>query len=350
MVAYCIVIAYPGISFYLKESITMTPIIITQDRESLLKASEIIEKVFKETQVSPEIQDEWQTWTQWFEKQRAAFLEDKITNPRYLAQIKRLHDFIIDKTDITEDELFSIEVKKRELKYDLTQIKFDKPRPLTGSEIDSLVETLFAFLAKTSDIKSNPSIDKLVLKKRKKRLDLPENLSTNQELDYLNGIGSNQRTYALAEILLELNRLDQAQEIIQTMTNDKRKFSLLTWLATLNNDFDSFKSNFLKAFPETFEPQTNGPYVLSFLIGNERTLRYLLDRQGRRSLAYACSTGIYHIRKLDVVNSFIDDLRPSPDGRIGIWLRPTTPPNDFVFEDISHLYFKQVIGWKDLSL
>ncbi|MHA1974222.1 MAG: hypothetical protein ACTSW1_14580 [Candidatus Hodarchaeales archaeon] len=341
--------AYLIISLLLKESTTMSPIIVTQERESLLEASEIILKVFKEIQVSSEIQDEWQKWTQWFEKQYSDFLAEKTTNPRYLTQIKRLQEFITEKTNLTEEDLFSIEVKKRELQYDLTKIKIEKPKPLTGTEIDSLIEALYTFLTKTSEIKPNPTIDKLVLKRRKKRLDLPDNLTLDQELDFLKQMDSSQKNYSLVELLLEQNELTQAKELIQTLTDDKHKYSLMTWLAALDNDFSSFKLYFRKAFSETFELETRGPYVLSFLIGNERTLKYLLDSQGRRSLAYASSSGIYHIRRMDVVRSFIDDLRPSPDGRIGIWLRPTSPQNNFVFEDISHLYHKQVIGWKDVS-
>ncbi len=334
----------------------MHPILITQDLESLKKATEVLDKIFLESKVPIEIQNEWTKWNKWFLKQKEAFIQGKTTIPKYFAQIKRIQEFILENTPLKEENLFQMSLVKRERVYDITKLTHEKPEALPTSEKEFLIKSIYENLVKSpSDLKNNPTIESMVTKKMEKRFGrkLPEDLNLEAErLMTSKNIQKEDDDYfiQLGEIFLELGKLDQAKSIINNVSNDKTRFSLLTWTSFLENDYSAFKKNIQKAYPETFEPQTKGPYILSFLLGNEKNYKLILDEKGNRTLEYTFTTGIYQIRQMDVFRSFLDDLRQSPDFRLGMWIRPTTIKTQNIAKDISQLYFKQVIGWKDISV
>ncbi len=109
----------------------MSSIIITHDTESLQLASNIVDKIFSDPSNSKTTNEEWEKWKSWFSKQKNKFELGKISLPNYFTQVKRVQQFFLNNTLLTETEIFEMEIKKREKQYtipwiDLIQHKIDE--------------------------------------------------------------------------------------------------------------------------------------------------------------------------------------------------------------------------------
>ena len=122
----------------------------------------------------------------------------------------------------------------------------------------------------------------------------------------------------------------------------------LSKIAVQKRDFDSFKSLLPQAYPESYEPETYGRYILTFLISSEKSFKYEVDTFGKRYVSFAFSTGIMKIAHIDHFSTFLYDFRVAPDERIGLWISPTNAKDNFSYEIRAQLDYKQVLGWKDL--
>ena len=153
------------------------------------------------------------------------------------------------------------------------------------------------------------------------------------------------KNFLLGELYLELGETDKAKEKYKQIEDEKLQATGFLIISYQNDDYNSFKTLLPKAFPESYTPETHGRYILSFLIGNERSFQYNVDEKGIRSVSFVYSTGVIKVLHIDIFSAFIFDNRLSPDGRIGLWLSPKT---NFINEDVQNLDYKEVLGWKDI--
>ncbi len=326
-------------------------IIITKDEESLKLASEIITKIFEnppETDI--DIQD-WDKWKNWFLKQQKAFNSGKTSISTYFTQVKRVQQYFQEKI---QKSAFEMEIKEREKKYDLSQFQVSKPEKLSTEDLERLIQLIYNHLSKeNSRLKVNTRVEATFVTHREKLFgrvlsqDLKYEISQieNSQIKFDN---NNIKFLQLGKFHLQLEELGEAKKAFHKIETPTLKYSALSLAASREHDFNSFKSYMKQAFPEISEPVISGPYNLGFLIGNEWNYRYELDEQGRRCLSFPFSSGIYQTRQMDVFQVLVRDVRFSPDGRLGLWLRPSKSENSFVTRNTDYLIFKQVIGWMDI--
>jgi len=123
---------------------------------------------------------------------------------------------------------------KRERVYNLTKVTFEKLEALSTDEKESLNKSIYENLIKSPlEIKNNPAVESLVLKKIEKRFGRKLLKNLNSEVERLMMLeitkGEEDAYFSqLGEILLELRKLDQAKLIINNISNDKTRYSLLT--------------------------------------------------------------------------------------------------------------------------
>jgi len=330
----------------------MAPLKITQDEDSLRKATEIISEVFLRSDLAIYNETEWKKWEKWFQKSKDKFFSGKIPLKTYFTQINRIQKFILENTSL--EVLFETD-QVHEKKDELPKKMIETPSKLSKNDLKYLLKSLFNQQTNvTTTIKTNPRVESLISKKRELRFDRVILSDLHKEIEQIENSqviieDTNQRYDQLGELYLELGDYKKAQESFNRISSLKLKHAGLTWLACLKKDFTNFKEHILQAFPESYEPTTAGIYTLSFLIGNEKNYVYEVDSKGKRSISFVFSTGIYKITEIDVLAAFLDDMRLSPDFRRGMWLRPGKYSNSFTYENITHLHFKQVLEWKDFS-
>ncbi len=331
--------------------------IIVKDKESLEKATKILEEILSEPSFSFEDDLDIDKWITWFHKQKTLFKDEKISLSQYFAQITRLNSFLIAKTSLTEADLFKIEKPDRKRIYDLTEKESAAPKVYSDTEIIELAKILFKEITKEKlhNLKKNTRVETLTQEMRNKRfgfiLDKDPQVNINHILE--NDIYSdnwNQMNYLVGELYLDLQKPLEARNHFEKITLEELRAVGLLNLACLEKDFDSFTKYMKKAFPESYLPKTYGRYLLSFMIGNECSHNYEIEVTGQRNLTFTYSTGIIKIQQLDICTSFISDNRLSPDGRTGLWISPGKPEKQFSIEKLSRLDFKQVLGWQDLPL
>ncbi len=333
----------------------MKPPTITQDNESLKIATQILDQIFTEPSSIKEMDEEWIKWKEWFQKQKEKFFSDEISIQTYFTQIKRIHDYLITKNYYNKDNLFEIVIPKRQKLYDFHTLKRKKPPKLTENEIETLIDKLYKQLTEEELLQQlNPLVESLTRKQQEKRFGRKLLTDIEQEIDRINDgkilYNSKEQKYQeLGELYLEIGDFSLAKENFSKLP-PKMKSSSLAWLASREKNFFDFNFNFREAFKETLEPQRYGIFVLGFLIGNERNYLYTTDHKGNRKLTYVLSTGIYQINRMVVFRAFLDDIRISPDGLLGLWLQPADITNDFIWNNVEFLNFKQVLGWKDFSI
>lgn len=339
------------------EYFAMTPLKITQDADSLREATEIISKTFSRSGLTINNALEWNKWEKWFQKSKNRFFSGETSAETYFNQINRVHKFILDNTSL--EALFLIETSNkdhvRKRKDAFSKKLLETPLKLSDNDFRSLLQILFDHQTKpSSTIKPNPRVESLTAKKRELRIGRIILSDLNKETERIEDSqimieDPNQRYEQLGEFYIELGDYKKAKDSFNRISSSTLKNAALTWLACLRKDFTSFQEHILKAFPESYEPTTSGIYTLSFLIGNEKNYTYEIDSKGKRSISFIFSTGIYKIAEIEVLTAFFDDLRLSPDLRKGMWLRPGEFSNNFTYENLTHLHFKQVLGWKDFS-
>ena len=330
----------------------MNSITITQDIESLRIASKILVDLFSNLELPNIPEEEWNQWKDWYLTQEKKFKEGQISIAMYFTQIKRIHTFLIEKASIPETDLFRMEITEREKVYDLTELESKKPDKLEEGEFNSLANILFDFYRLgQSDLKANPQIETAIMRKRDKFFD--RNLILNIE-DEITAIESGDYSFnsddekkcLLGELFIQNGNLTKASEVFESISAPRLKKSKILTLTLANGDFNVFKSLLQEAYPETFKPEYSGRYILSFLLGNEWFYRYEIDSSNRRCISFLLSSGIYQISKMDVFNAFIEDIRYSPDGRLGLWGIRAEKLDRYKIEDVRHLDFKQRIGWR----
>ncbi len=333
----------------------MTPLKITQDADSLRKATEIINEIFLRSSETENNEIGWEKWKKWFQKSKDRFLGGESSIQTYFNQITRIHKFFLENTSLNVEDLFEIEYQVRKKRNDSTRGIIETPPKLSENDVKSLITFLFdQYSKKSSTIKPNPRVELLTSKKRNIRFGRELLPDLNKEIERIENSqvrieDSNQYYEQLGELYLELGDYEKAQVSFNRISSLKLKHAALTWLACLRKDFTNFKEHIRKAFPESYEPRTLGIYTLSFLIGNEKNYGYEINSLGKRSVSFTFSTGIYKITEMNVLQAFLDDLRLSPDLRKGMWLRPGKNSSNFTYENLSHLHFKQVLEWKDFS-
>ncbi len=330
----------------------MNSIIITQDIESLKIAGKILIDLFSNSELPNISEEEWNQWKTWFLTQEKKFQEGKTSIAMYFTQIKRIHTFLIEKGSFQETNLFSMEIAEREKVYDLTELESAKLDKLEEDEYNSLAKTLFDFYRLgSSDLKTNPQIDAAIMRKRDKFfnrdliLNIEDEITAIESGDY-SFSSEDEKKCLLGELFLQDGNLDKASVIFESISAPLLKNSKILLLTLEKGDFNTFKSLLLEAYPETFKPEYSGRYVLSFLLGNEWFYRYEIDSSNRRCISFVLSSGIYQISKMDVFNAFIEDIRYSPDGRLGLWGIRAEKIDQYKIEDVRHLDFKQRIGWR----
>ncbi len=329
--------------------------IIVKEKESLNKATEILERIFLEQSFSFEKGIDINKWLSWFEKQSTLFKENKISIPKYFAQIARISSFLIDNTSLSEVELFEIEQNDRKRIYDLTEMDSTVSKALSDEEFIELAKTLFRQLKKKSDpnLKTNTRVERLTHEMRNKRFTF--RLNSDPEVNIQHIINEDlykenydKRNFLLGELFLDLQNTQEAKKHFQKVSVEELQSNGLLNLASLQDDFTSFLKHLKKAFPETYQPKNYGRYNLSFLIGNENHFTYEIEESGRRNVTFVYSTGVIKIRLINIFASFISDNRLSPDGRIGLLVIPGVPEKHFTIDNLIQLDFKQVLGWQDI--
>jgi hypothetical protein len=332
----------------------MSSIIITQDAESLKLASSIVDKIFSDPSNSKTTNEEWEKWKNWFSKQKGKFALGKISISTYFTQVKRVQQFLLNNTSLTEPEIFEMEIKKREKQYTTPKLITEKPSKLSDVDLDNLILTIYKQLSKVGEkLEVNPIIESMFAKNFVEQFGRQLSDDLNQEI--INLINSDyefehidQKYLQLGQLYLQVGKTLKAKEAFNKISTPTLKYSTLTQLAVLENDFDLFKKYIQQAFPETFEPVTYGPYILAFLIGNKWNYRYELDNTGNRCISLVLSNGIIQITHLDILRVFVKNVRFSSDGRIGIWVRPNKSEHGFRTNNITNLTFKVVLGWRDI--
>ena len=142
----------------------MTPLKIFRERKSLEKATEVIIQIFQEYSPSPNIIEEWNQWKEWFEIQKQKFILGKTALPTYFVQIKRVQQFMLDKTPLTVNELFEMDTDEKE-KHSAAQSLKTTPRPqkLIAEELEQFLLIIYNQLSKDpSSQKLNPKIKSLI--------------------------------------------------------------------------------------------------------------------------------------------------------------------------------------------
>ncbi|MFX0086906.1 MAG: hypothetical protein ACFFAU_14690 [Candidatus Hodarchaeota archaeon] len=326
-------------------------IIITKDEESLKLASEIIAKRFgNPPKTNIDIQ-EWDKWKNWFLKQQHAFNSGNITISTYFTQVKRVQQYFLEKMQIT---VFEMEKQEREKQYDLTQFHVSKPEKLSTDDIERLVQITYKHLCKEDTrLKANPRVETTFATHREKLFGRELSQDLNSEITKIKNSqikfdNKNTKFLQLGKLHLQLEELEEAKKAFNKIETPTLKYSALSLTASKEHDFDSFKSYMKQGFPEILEPVISGPYILGFLIGNEWNYRYEIDEQGKRCLSFPFSSGIYQTTQMDIFQDLVRDVRISPDGRLGLWLRPSKSKNSFVTKNTDYLIFKQVIGWTNI--
>ncbi|NHJ02452.1 MAG: hypothetical protein EAX86_09980 [Candidatus Heimdallarchaeota archaeon] len=330
----------------------MNPITITQDLESLKIASKILVDLFSSSDIPNITENEWVEWKNWFLSQESKFRAGTVSIPTYFTQVKRIHAFLIEKTSLEENDLFFMEIMEREKVYDLTEIKHEKPEQLSEEEFDSFAEILFSFYTQgQSDLKANPQIEKLVSQKKNRFFERDVILNIEDEIaaikagDYKFN-SEDEKFCLLGELFLQNGDLETASNNFEAISAITLKNAKLISIALAKRNLNWFKILLPKAYPETFELESSGRYILSFLIANEWFYRYDVDSTSQRCISFVLSSGIYQISKMDVFRAFIEDIRISTDGRLGLWGIKAEKMYDFKIENVRHLDFKQRIGWR----
>ena len=334
----------------------MSSIKITQDTESLQLASSMVDKIFSDPSNSKTSNEEWDKWKNWFSTQKNKFNVGKISIPNYFTQVKRVQQFFLNNTLLTETEIFETEIKKREKQYTIPKLKVKKPIKLSDTDLNNLILTIYDHLSKKQEaLKVNPIVESLFAKTVAEQFGRELSGDLNQEI--INLLNSDiefedvdQKYLQLGQIYLQVGRTSEANEAFKKISIPTLKYSALTQIALLENDFNLFNNFILQAYPETYEPVTFGPYILVFLIGNKWNYRYELNNIGIRCISLVLSNGIIQITNLDILRVFIRNVRFSPDGRLGIWIRPIKSENSFKTDNIKNLTFKTVVGWKDVFI
>jgi len=140
----------------------------------------------------------------------------------------------LENTPLKEEYIFQMSLIKRERVYNLTKVTFEKLEALSTDEKESLNKSIYENLIKSPlEIKNNPAVESLVLKKIEKRFGRKLLKNLNSEVERLMMLeitkGEEDAYFSqLGEILLELRKLDQAKLIINNISNDKTRYSLLT--------------------------------------------------------------------------------------------------------------------------
>ena len=140
----------------------------------------------------------------------------------------------MENTPLKEEYIFQMSLIKRERVYNLTKVTFEKLEALSTDEKESLNKSIYENLIKSPlEIKNNPAVESLVLKKIEKRFGRKLLKNLNSEVERLMMLeitkGEEDAYFSqLGEILLELRKLDQAKLIINNISNDKTRYSLLT--------------------------------------------------------------------------------------------------------------------------
>ncbi|MHA2073057.1 MAG: hypothetical protein ACW97X_00375, partial [Candidatus Hodarchaeales archaeon] len=278
----------------------------------------------------------------------------KISISTYFTQVKRVQQFLLNNTSLTEPEIFEMEIKKRKKQYTTPKLITEKPSKLSDVDLDNLILTIYKQLSKVGEkLEVNPIIESMFAKNFVEQFGRQLSDDLNQEI--INLINSDyefehidQKYLQLGQLYLQVGKTLKAKEAFNKISTPTLKYSTLTQLAVLENDFDLFKKYIQQAFPETFEPVTYGPYILAFLIGNKWNYRYELDNTGNRCISLVLSNGIIQITHLDILRVFVRYVRFSSDGRIGIWVRPNKSEHGFRTNNITNLTFKVVLGWRDI--
>jgi hypothetical protein len=326
-------------------------IIITKDEESLNLASQIITKTFDNPpKTDIDVQD-WEKWKNWFLKQQDGFNSGRTSLSTYFTQVKRVQQYFQEKIQKT---IFEMEIKEREKQYDLTQFSVSKPEKLSTDDLERLFQIIYNQLCKEDTrLKPNPRVESTFAKHKEKLLgrELSQDLKyeitqiINSQIKFDN---DDMKFLQLGELHLQLEELKEAKEAFHKIDTKTLKYSALSLISSREHDFEAFRSHMMQGFPEISDPVISGPYNLAFLIGNEWNYLYEIDELGRRCMSIPFSSGIYQMTQMDVFQDFMRDVRLSPDGRLGLWLRPSKSENSFVTKNTDHLIFKQVIGWTDI--
>ena len=103
---------------------------IVKERDSLDKATNLVEKLLSNRAFSSENDAELEKWISWFQKQSTLFKAEKISVSQYFVQINRISSFLIAKTSLTEADLFDVEKIGRKKIYDLTAREKIAPKAL----------------------------------------------------------------------------------------------------------------------------------------------------------------------------------------------------------------------------
>ncbi len=257
---------------------------------------------------------------------------------------------------LTETGIFEMEIKKREKQYTIPKLKIEKPRKLSDTDLENLILVIYDHLSKKEEeLKGNPIVESMFAKTvteqsgRELSGDLNQEIIKllNSEIEFED---ADQKYLQLGQIYLQVGRTSEAKEAFKKISIPTLKYSALTQLALLENDFNSFKKVIIQAYPESYEPVTFGPYLLAFLIGNKWNYRYELNNIDIRCISLVLSNGIIQITNLDILRVFVRNVRFSPDGRLGIWIRPIKSEYGFKTDNIKNLTFKTVVGWKDVFI
>lgn len=218
-----------------------------------------------------------------------------------------------------------------------------------------LAEALFTQVTKREapGLKINARFERLIQRMRNKSfgftLDIDPRVNIDHIIDnYLYNDEQNRMNFLLGELFLDHYKTQEARNYFEKITSEELRTSGLLSITCFDKNFDSFLKFVKKAFLESYLPETYGCYVLSFLIGNEKSFRYETAASGQRNVTFVYSTGIIKIQMMDIFASFISDNCLSPDGRIGLWTSPGKQEKQFTTNNLIQLDFKQVLGWQDI--
>ena len=333
----------------------MSIVKITKEKDSLELATKILEKFFLENESSGDNNTEYEKWKKWFLDRSEKFRSGEINNILYFNQITRIRSFLIMKMLISADMLFEVEKEERKRGYDLTQMEKSVPQPFSEEERSKLARTLYDYFTidLNNQLKINERVESITKKMRDKRFGFSLDSDPNKNIRYIeeNNVYSDntdREKYLLGELFSELGKLEEAEDaFLQVSKTTSQKAGLLK-IAVQRKDFNSFQSLLPEAYPESYKPEIYGRYILTFLLGNEKSFKYEIDADGKRYVSYAFSTGVVKIAHIDVFSTFVYDFRVSPDERIGLWLSPTNVKYNFFHEIGTQLDYKEVLGWKNL--
>ena len=159
---------------------------IVKERESLYKATMIVEKLLSNRVFSSEKDVDIEKWISWFQKQSSLFKDKKISVPQYFTQITRISSFLISNTSLTQADLFEVEREDRKKIYNLSKSETAAPKALREEEFLNLAKILFKQISNKTpnNLKKNTRIERLTSDMRNKRFGFTLDSDPQKNIDH----------------------------------------------------------------------------------------------------------------------------------------------------------------------